>query len=171
LEDPFPKKGPVNIRAEVAPFAIPIVRESCREYRPRCRGFSTVEQPACSATNVVFDVGFIEEGSPVSKTAGLSETTAPILVVIVAVAMAYVLWRVFMKKYSKVRLGIRNLPVSSPRSRRIHFFLSSTRPHFRLFPLLPFLHPRYVCISLNAKNVESARDESKHLLYVRAAPR
>ncbi|XP_071560266.1 uncharacterized protein [Temnothorax nylanderi] len=25
--------------------------------------------------------------------------------------MAYVLWRVFMKKYSKVRLGIRNLPV------------------------------------------------------------
>lgn len=73
-----------------------------------------VEQPVCGATNIVFDVGFTEEGSPVSKTAGLSETTAPILIVIVAVAMAYVLWRVFMKKYSKVRLGIRNLPVSSP---------------------------------------------------------
>lgn len=26
--------------------------------------------------------------------------------------MAYVLWRVFMKRYSKVRLGLRNLPVS-----------------------------------------------------------
>ncbi|OXU32283.1 hypothetical protein TSAR_007059 [Trichomalopsis sarcophagae] len=27
--------------------------------------------------------------------------------------MAYVLWRVLMKKYSKVRLGIRNFPYSS----------------------------------------------------------
>ncbi|XP_076623370.1 uncharacterized protein LOC143342924 isoform X2 [Colletes latitarsis] len=32
--------------------------------------------------------------------------------------MAYVLWRVFMKKYSKVRLGIRNLPVI-PVERRV----------------------------------------------------
>ncbi|XP_012287309.1 uncharacterized protein LOC105703468 [Orussus abietinus] len=32
--------------------------------------------------------------------------------------MAYVLWRVFMKKYSKVRLGIRNLPVI-PADRRV----------------------------------------------------
>ncbi|KAG7187725.1 hypothetical protein KM043_016779 [Ampulex compressa] len=32
--------------------------------------------------------------------------------------MAYVLWRVFMKKYSKVRLGIRNLPVI-PAERRV----------------------------------------------------
>ncbi|CAK9829258.1 hypothetical protein ANTRET_LOCUS6627 [Anthophora retusa] len=32
--------------------------------------------------------------------------------------MAYVLWRVFMKKYSKVRLGLRNLPVI-PAERRV----------------------------------------------------
>ncbi|XP_076678332.1 uncharacterized protein LOC143374237 isoform X2 [Andrena cerasifolii] len=34
------------------------------------------------------------------------------------IVMAYVLWRVFMKKYSKVRLGIRNLPVI-PAERRV----------------------------------------------------
>lgn len=32
--------------------------------------------------------------------------------IIITINMAYVLWRVFMRKYSKVRMGIRNLPVS-----------------------------------------------------------
>lgn len=39
--------------------------------------------------------------------------TAPIVIIVVVVIMAYVIWRVLMKKYSKVRLGIRNLPVST----------------------------------------------------------
>ncbi|KYN35784.1 hypothetical protein ALC56_09898 [Trachymyrmex septentrionalis] len=107
-----------NVRAEVGALrdSGSRIRVACNRIanRPRCRGFLTIERPACGATtNIIFDDGFIEgETSPAAKTAGLSETTAPILVVIVAVAMAYVLWRVFMKKYSKVRLGIRNLPVS-----------------------------------------------------------
>lgn len=33
---------------------------------------------------------------------------------------------------------------------------------------LPFSQLSYVCFSLNAKNVESARDESGHLLYIPA---
>ncbi|EGI60219.1 hypothetical protein G5I_11614 [Acromyrmex echinatior] len=107
-----------NVRAEVGAFRDSGLRIrvvcNCIVNHPRCRGFLTIERLACGATtDVVFDDGFIKgEASPTAKTAGLSETTAPIFVVIVAVAMAYVLWRVFMKKYSKVRLGIRNLPVS-----------------------------------------------------------
>lgn len=65
---------------------------------------------ASGARNIVFCIRpFVEGGSPAFKTAGVFETTAPI---IIAIAMAYVLWRVFMKKYCKVRLGIRNVPVS-----------------------------------------------------------
>lgn len=76
----------------------------------RCRGFSVVERLTTSGgTNVVVDgIDISRKTEEIPRTTvGLETTTA-----IVIVTMAYVLWRVIMKRYSKVRLGIRNLPVS-----------------------------------------------------------
>lgn len=99
-----------------APFAIPIRVIASRIARDAADSRRPYEPRAVRRT-LSLTTRFIEgEASPATKTAELSETTAPILAVVVTVAvataMAYVLWRVFMKKYSKVRLGIRNLPVS-----------------------------------------------------------
>lgn len=66
------------------------------------------------------------------------------------IAMAYVLWRVFMKKYCKVRLGIRNLPVSVAHTpcfviwRRARAVLVYARACTRLFEI-------QICISNRVK--------------------
>lgn len=45
--------------------------------------------------------------------------------------MAYVLWRVLMKKYSKVRLGIRNFPVSDVHA-LLYFYVYVYNVYLRL---------------------------------------